>query len=280
MPADWSIGIYRGDSPLALRPAVENPVLTARDVTDVAADFVADPFLLRDGGTWYLFFEVLESATQRGRIGLAESSDGLGWVYRGTALAEPFHLSYPYVFAWQGECFMVPETLDAGAVRLYRADPFPTRWRLAAELFAGRFADPSLVCFDGRWWLFACPRPYEHDALCLWSAPAPAGPWREHPRSPLLTGDPRRARPAGRVLAHAGGLLRYAQDCHPFYGTAVRAFAVRELTATAYREEEAAASPILGPAGSGWNGKGMHHVDPHPLPGGGWIACVDGRGAG
>lgn len=278
LSADWSIGIYRGESPLALRPAAGNPMLRARDVTDVAAGFVADPFLLRDGGTWYLFFEVLESATKLGRIGLAESSDGLRWRYRQTVLAEPFHLSYPYVFAWEGQCFMIPETLDAGCIRLYRADPFPTRWRLAAELHAGRFADPSIALFEGRWWLFACPRPHAHDTLCLYSAPAPAGPWREHPQSPLVTGDRRRARPAGRVLSHGGRLIRYAQDCHPFYGTAVRAFVVQELTATAYREEEAAGSPVLAATGSGWNGKGMHHVDPHPLPDGdGWIACVDGR---
>ena len=36
-------------------------------------------------------------------------------------LAEPFHLSYPYVFEWQGSHYMIPESGAAKSVRLYRA---------------------------------------------------------------------------------------------------------------------------------------------------------------
>ena len=44
----WTIGIYSGDSPFHLDPAKNtwNPILTAEDVTDVPASFVADPFLV------------------------------------------------------------------------------------------------------------------------------------------------------------------------------------------------------------------------------------------
>src|SRR5262249_62359225 len=58
----WSIGIYTGKSPFALRPpaGVVNPVLTAQHVTDVRARYVADPFMLRHESSWYMFFEVLE----------------------------------------------------------------------------------------------------------------------------------------------------------------------------------------------------------------------------
>ena len=60
-------------------------------------------------------------------------------------LREPFHLSFPHVFSFDDEVFMVPETLGAGAVRLYRAIDFPDRWELAGELVRGDFADPALV---------------------------------------------------------------------------------------------------------------------------------------
>ena len=30
------------------------------------------------------------------------------------------------------------------------------------------------------------------------------------------------------------------------------------------------------PTGEGWNKDRMHHVDPHQLEDGSWIACVDG----
>ena len=45
--AEWSIGVYVGDSPLDVSPAagITNPVLTSDDVTDVSASFVADTFM-------------------------------------------------------------------------------------------------------------------------------------------------------------------------------------------------------------------------------------------
>ncbi len=43
----WSIGIYEGNTPFNFFPdhRVNNPILTADDVTDVSAKMVADPNL-------------------------------------------------------------------------------------------------------------------------------------------------------------------------------------------------------------------------------------------
>src|SRR4029077_16367514 len=87
----WSIGIYAGKSPLRLAPApgVRNPVLSARDVTDIPARFVADPFMLHADGLWHMFFEVLTPGSGLGEIGLAPSHDALTWQYRQIVLREP-----------------------------------------------------------------------------------------------------------------------------------------------------------------------------------------------
>ena len=44
----WAMSMYEGTSPLGLRvpPGFTNPVLTAADVSDVDAEFVADPFIV------------------------------------------------------------------------------------------------------------------------------------------------------------------------------------------------------------------------------------------
>ena len=270
----WSIGIYKGDSPFTLQPSAEirNPVLTRTSVTDVPTGFVADPFMLAGN----MFFEVLNDESNRGEIGLATSGNGREWKYERIVLREDFHLSYPYVFEWQNAYYMLPETLGANAALLYRADEFPLRWSRAAKLIDGPCADPSIVRFQGRWWLFLCSVPYQHDTLRLYFADELTGPWREHPKSPLIKGDRCRARPAGRVLALNDKLIRFAQDCAPRYGTCVRAFDILELTTTAYVEVENTASPILQPSGNGWNADGMHHVDAQQQVDGTWLACVDG----
>ena len=273
----WSIGLAAGTSPLRLAPipGIRNPVLSREQVTDVRAGFVADPFLIRHGNGWSMFFEVLDTATELGAIGLAESRDGRTWEYRRIVLREPFHLSYPYVFAHAGAVYLMPESLEAESIRLYRATSFPDHWELERNLVPGRFADPSLVQAEDRWWLFACDADGRHETLRLFMADDLTGPWREHPRSPLLR-DAGRARPAGRICHWQGRLLRFAQDCAPYYGRQVRAFEILELTPDRYREREVPESPILTP-GEGWNDAGMHHVDPQPDGHGSWIAAVDGR---
>ena len=279
LPYVWSIGIYAGESPFNLGPTsnTHNPVLSSTDVTDLRAVFVADPFMIRANDNWYMFFEVLNQATERGEIGLATSSDGLSWTYQQIVLAEPFHLSYPYVFEWGGECYLLPETLGAQALRLYRAETFPTRWSPVASLVEGSYADPSIFRREHKWWMLACTTPYSHDTLRLYFADELFGPWREHPANPIVSGNKHNARPAGRVLTLDGKLIRFSQDCAPVYGTQVRAFEIQQLTATSYVEEEVRTSPILVASGAGWNAVGMHHVDAHLCEDGSWIACVDGR---
>ena len=274
----WAIGIYGGDSPVSLSPisAVENPVITRDDVTDIKAEFVADPFMVEDDGTWFMFFEALNRETSRGEVGLAVSSDGFHWEYRQIVLRESFHLSYPYVFKWQDDYYMIPETLGLNHVCLYKATGFPFHWELVERLIEGAHADSSIFYFDNRWWMFGCSTPFAHDVLNLYFADDLMGPWYEHPQSPVIRGDRRTARPGGRVTNWEGKLIRFAQDCYPLYGTQLRAFEITELTTWSYREEEARGTPVLSGQADGWNRAGMHHADPHLTTGGDWIACVDG----
>lgn len=276
----WSIGIFSGASPLALGPdaRIANPVITRESVTDVSASFVADPFLVHADHRWHLFFEVLNRANGRGEIGLATSDDLTRWQYERIVLAEPFHLSFPYVFEWQGAHYMVPESHEASAIRLYKADAFPGTWTHVHTLMSGqRFSDTALFRHGDRWWLFTQTSPQgRHDNLRLFFADDLYGAWTEHPASPIVDGDPHTARPAGRVVATEGGLLRFAQDCAPRYGLNVLAFEITSLTPTEYVERPARGTPVLGGSGAGWNAARMHHVDAQRTETGGWIAAVDG----
>jgi hypothetical protein len=279
-PDDWAIAIYTGDSPFTLVPSgnLDQPVLTRLNVSDITAAFVADPFMIKVDDVWYMFFEAMNQKSRKGEIGLATSEDGLTWSYRQIVLAEPYHLSYPYVFEWMNEYYMIPESHMAGAVRLYKASRFPTEWSFAGTLLAGLYyADSSILRYDDRWWLFTDASPdARHNTLRLFWTDHLAGSWLEHPQSPIILMDPHSARPAGRLIVFNGRPVRFAQDCYPNYGTRVRAFAITELTTTRYREREVSTKPVIEATGSGWNLSGMHHVDPHPTDCRRWIACVDG----
>ena len=258
-PQIFSIGLYSGPSPFELSPhaGAANPIVTAETITDVPADFVADPFVVEHDGTWFLFFEVLVRGTYDGDIGLATSKDGMKWEYAGIVLDEPYHLSYPQVFEWQDRFYMIPESNRAGAIRLYEAKAFPAKWSFRCPLVIGRYVDPTVFRHQDRWWMFASD--ISSATLHLFHAEKLEGPWIEHVKSPVVEANGHTARCAGRVLEHEGRLLRFAQDCDPVYGQGVRVLEITELSTESYQEREIDDN-LLCKGDCDWNAGGMHHV--------------------
>lgn len=276
----WTIGIYSGDSPFNF-PATQrrwNPVLRAEDVTDVPAKFVADPFMVQEDETWYLFFEVYNLDTEQGDLAVATSKNTRSWDYEQIILDEPFHLSYPYVFKWQDEYYLIPESFEANSIRLYKAEQFPTKWTFITTLVDNmELVDPSVAFYNDQWWLLATPT--SNDTLHLFFADDLLGPWQEHPASPVVENNLHKSRSSGRLLVYDNRLFRYTMDVDPPVGThQVWAYEITDISPTTYAEERVGDVPILKPDGSGWNAQAMHQIDPHQIDDNNWIAPVDGFG--
>ena len=90
----------------------------------------ADPLLYHRRGKRWLFAEAMDLSTGKGRLEVCElHDDGTADGWR-VALEEDFHLSFPMVFDWNGEVWMIPETGSDHSLRLYRCKTFPTQWEL------------------------------------------------------------------------------------------------------------------------------------------------------
>ena len=274
---NWSIGLYTGDAIDNLIPLEKNPILTRHDVLDCKAEFVADPFLLKKDEVWYLFFEVLNLDSKKGEIAVATSTDFKNWTYEKIVLVEHFHLSYPYVFCWNDDIYMIPETLGSHAIQLYKAQKFPYEWQLETRLIEGQFADPSIFYFENKWWIFACSDFKNHNNLHLYFASNLKGPYEEHPQSPVVENDPVNARPAGRVLVLEDKIIRFAQNCKGGYGLSVKAFEIYKLNDKEYLEKPMLQDSFLSHQKEGWNSSKMHHIDAQRQSNQSWIACADGN---
>ena len=221
--------------------------------------FHADPFLFEEAGTTHLLFEDFDRSRGKGAIACCRlTADGTPTAQQ-TILERPYHLSYPFVFRWDGAIFMVPESGQNRTVDLYRCDAFPGSWTLVTTLIRGWHATDStlLQAEDGSWWMFtAIDERGVGPALFLFQAPSLLGPWRPHPRNPIQT-DPRYSRPAGRLLRRNGRLLRPAQDGSLRYGGAMWLMEVLTLDGEAYAER-----PLLR-AGPEWLAGNLclHHYD-------------------
>jgi hypothetical protein len=240
-----------------------------RDLPDDARRFYADPFPIDHAGGTVLFVEDYPHATGKAIISaVAFGPDGP----RGTpvpVLEEAHHLSYPFVFERDGIVWMVPESCANGTIDLYRSTAFPGGWVKEATLVSGVTAsDATLVEHGGRWWLFATVRDSSalvgaewglgsfSDALHLWSAPDFRGPWTPHPANPVLI-DIASARPAGRIVARDGALIRPVQDCRRGYGAALGLARIDRLDAEGYGQT---VETILG-AGPAWKGSRLHTLN-------------------
>jgi hypothetical protein len=275
----WTIGIYRSDNPFHFNKLQNwiNPLFRAEDVTDVHAKFVADPFLVREDEIWYLFFEVYNNETQQGDLAVATSKNTWTWNYEQVILDESFHLSYPYVFKWDGDYYLIPESFEANSIRLYKASEFPYNWEYVATIIEGKdFIDNSIAYYNEKWWLFTSQT--GNSILRLYYADDLLGPWVEHPKSPIVKDNANIARPGGRVLIFEDRIYRFTQDSDPSYGNKLWAFEITDLTPTSYIEELAKKEPVLIASGKGWNGQAMHQLDPVQVDTDSWIAAVDGFG--
>jgi hypothetical protein len=201
--------------------------------------FWADPIAVEHQGRYFIFFEELPYDTQKGRVMAVEVFEDAEPGAAQVALERPYHLSYPFVFGWNGSLYMLPETAENRTVELYRCESFPLGWSLHQVLLENiRAFDASLWRQDDRWWMFVNVAEAEADScdeLHLYWSTTPFGPWTAHGGNPVVS-DVRCARPAGPLYSRGGRLYRPSQDCSVAYGHSVLINRVENLGEDGYRE--------------------------------------------
>ncbi len=206
-----------------------------------AGHVYADPMLFERDGRHHLFCEDVPPGSGRGVISHVELAAGGATSPPTPVLERDHHLSYPFVFAHDGDVLMIPESAAARRVELLRAVDFPRAWTLEAVLLEDvEAADATVAEHAGLLWMFvaiAAPGASLLEELHVFWAERPAGPWTAHERNPVVC-DVRHARPAGPLFREGGRLIRPAQDGSRRYGWAVSLREVTRLTPGEYAEHE------------------------------------------
>lgn len=214
---------------------------TFQEITPPDKEFWADPFLYEREGKDYLFIEVFPYDRELGHLSVMEI-DQNGHVGEPKKILErPYHFSYPNIFDYQGNTYMVPETGDNEAIELYQCQSFPDSWSFKYHLMTGiRAYDATFVEHNGLWWMFAaiaendkCPTTEE---LHIFYADSPISQkWVPHPQNPVNT-DAASARPAGNFYWQNDKLYRPSQDCAGSYGAGINICEIVRLDKNHYEE--------------------------------------------
>lgn len=194
-------------------------------VPDDGRHFYADPFPMRHANGDFLFVEDYVYATGRGCIAVARLDSGAACTPR-PVIETDHHMSYPFVFEYDGQFWMIPETGDIGDICLYRAVTFPYKWVCEGTLMRNvtGYDTTLFISFPfQRIWMFLSEKLWNStgwDSLSLMYAETLSDNWQRHEANPVVL-DASWSRPAGSIFTRKGQSIRPAQDCSQTYGGAI-----------------------------------------------------------
>ena len=177
----------------------------------------ADPLLFEYKGGLFLFCEAFNQKRQAGEI-CVFSHNGQEWVNPRIIISPNYHVSYPCVFEYNGECYMIPESQEAKCIEIYKAVVFPYKWVKVKNLLEDCVvADPTVVKYDDKLFLlgYTGMKPYKLSIYRLDINNLNLQPIDE------IVYDDNCGRPAGRLIPYHNGFIRPSQDCRYIYGDSI-----------------------------------------------------------
>lgn len=250
----WSVGIAilnsENDSIKDNVVSVLSPEFIKKET---GYDGVADPWLVKEADTYFLFIEVMDG--NLGKLGVFLSKDLKKWEYGGEILKSDYHLSYPQIIKNSGKTYMLPETSKAKKVTLCESDSFPLEWKVTEVLLDGIYLDSTHFEWEGVHYLLNIDPDYE--CHVFYSDQLLQGEWLEHPKSPLGIGN--RLRPAGRPRIEGDQIVIPVQCRRKGYGSAVYSLVLSNLSKTHLKFKKGPA--LLKPLRNSLFSAGIHHVD-------------------
>ena len=273
---NWSVGFQHTSNVFPKIEIADSGIITYPHIDSLVAgniDYIADPFFIREKGIFYLFVEI--KGEGNADIALLTSSNGLDYTYKGIVLDEEFHLSYPQVFKYRNEFYMLPETAGSNNVLLYKAENFPYKWEVIDTLLKDiNLKDPTLLLSED---LNLIVGVNDNLKQYIFTADLLTGKWTEAKNYHQRWGN--ETRPGGRFFKIDDKWYLPLQNRSLGYGTGI---SIYELSIENDRLEfKLSQKMYLGPQQEvEWFNRGMHHLDVQELENGYYMVYDGDRNYG
>jgi len=202
--------------------------------------YLADPFVIKKGKSHYCFVEDYNIKDKKGCISVYEINKD-SCKESGVALKENFHLSYPFLFNYENELYMCPETHEANEIRLYKCIEFPLKWKFVKTLIPNVSAvDTNIFFKNEKWWLMTnlsnSEIPDHSSELHVFSSKnLLSDNWEPHKKNPIIF-DPLTARNAGFITEVSNFYRVYQKPGFNNYGESLGISKIEELNEDNYKE--------------------------------------------
>lgn len=198
------------------------------------------------------------------------------------------HLSYPFVFKYENEYYMMPQ---GKSISYWKAESFPLKWKFHSTAHNRILNDATMIFYQGKWWLFALHEPNSNRDdwfLHILYSDSPLGPWNDTPNNcglhptnhsqvlcmnENITTPHRRGRfgvrPGGHMFITNNKLYRVVQNSNQLYGDSMDLYEILHLSTTDILQdiliEEFRKSFRINHNIENWNTVRYHHIDLHYL---------------
>ena len=203
----------------------------------------ADPFIIKKNKKTYIFFEEFKIAERKGYICVGELDlENNKLINVRTVLKKKYHLSFPFIFEYKNDMYMIPESHENSTLDLYIFDKFPIKLKKVRTLLKKiNTVDSLLIHHDKFWWIFTNIKTSYEDfhaknLSIFYSKNFLTDDFIPHRDNPVVT-NPKSARNAGNFIKKNDTLYRVSQDCSDYYGRSILISEIRSFSKETYLEK-------------------------------------------
>lgn len=178
----------------------------------------ADPLLIEYKGRLFVFCEAFNKKKNIGELAVMECVDG-NWTNPKVVISNKYHMSYPFVFNYEGIYYMIPESAENNSLELYICHKFPYIWEKKCNLLENtKLADPTVIMKGKQIYLYAYTEKKGEYVGYLYNVDPIQGLCSLLHTKQYLANE---GRPAGPVIPTSEYYIRSSQDSRIMYGQSI-----------------------------------------------------------
>lgn len=179
--------------------------------------WAADPFVMEKNGKIYIFAELFSLSQWKGKIGYCVFEKGKFSPWK-IIFDEAPHYSYPYIFEFNDETYMMPETGSLREIAIYKAVEFPLKWEKVSTILSGEKMVDSIFLSNDTILSYKMVGNYKNLLTYLKKQDDKWMIYHSEVDNEEIK------RPAGKAFYFGEDLIRPAQDGRKIYGGSLKFF--------------------------------------------------------
>jgi hypothetical protein len=160
-----------------------------KKIKNLPGRYFADPFVIKRNQKHYVFVEDYIKKDSKAVISVIEIDDKDNHKYFTSIIEEDFHLSFPFIFEYENDLFMIPESSINKDIRLYKCIKFPDKWIYCYNLISNiHAADTILFKKSNLYWLLTTSskdNDYSSQLNIFFSDNPLSKRWTAHKKNPV-----------------------------------------------------------------------------------------------